>query len=558
MATSTDSFELIWVCRKPGLDVPMEALTRLLAAASARQFGGLTAIIIVQSDGTMPHVLWNNGQFVDPGSGMVTPDPLASFPTTSFWRIFVVNPGSPNDLPTGWTSQGYLFNRIVYVTDALPTAVPSGPATHLKSGTVSPTDRSQTYFSSFIPSILLGTPPPAQPRSDLPPLGPLLKAIVLDGFALVPASIRTLLGVPPAHDGFHSEPLEDDFEMTGGGITASPRSPIKRDACRIRFDLTVITGLWNGAQAAGTVPTFDHTVFQAQSAYRLTAFRWARAVTNRRIGLAVSGGGATSYRLIPVVEKLDRRKVPIDVVGGMSGGASFCAYYARDGMAGLGQYENAGNLLSIAGVLFAGVTSQPIESGMDWLFQGTTLQDLEVRFVPVTTALPPSGRPVGHAVVRGTLGAAVRASGALPVFFARTVKHGVVYTDGSMTAQIPARALPDYGADYVFACNSIPGPDRRNLLSDWPGGEILYRFTFVGPMLDLFASNAFLLHQIGRDAGLWAHQFIDATPVNGSVLEIFEWWRAAALVKEARNDPLLRHGVALCAKIWKHVRKDPT
>jgi hypothetical protein len=54
--------------------------------------------------------------------------------------------------------------------------------------------------------VLVVNPSPAQPRSSLPPLGSLLKAILADGFALMPASLRHLLGVPAAHDGFRSEP----------------------------------------------------------------------------------------------------------------------------------------------------------------------------------------------------------------------------------------------------------------------------------------------------------------------------------------------------------------
>src|SRR5207249_2953727 len=155
------------------------------------------------------------------------------------------------------------------------------------------------------------------------------------------------------------------------------------------------------------------------------------------------------------------------------------AYYCRDGTEGLSEYTGAGNLVSIVGALMAGLTSQLIESGMDWAFRDTTLDDLEVRLIAVTTALPEVGPPEARAVIHGTLGEAVRVSGALPLFFARAVKGGVVYTDGATSTQIPARALPNYGADYVFACNSIPGPDRRNPLSDWPCGECVYRFTYM-------------------------------------------------------------------------------
>ena len=50
-------WELIWMCRKRGMLVPMEALTRTLAAASAYQFGGLTAIVIIRNGALWP-VTW--------------------------------------------------------------------------------------------------------------------------------------------------------------------------------------------------------------------------------------------------------------------------------------------------------------------------------------------------------------------------------------------------------------------------------------------------------------------------------------------------------------------
>src|SRR5262245_31798157 len=107
-------WELIWMCQKPGLNAPMEALTRLLAAASARQFGGLTAIVIVRGGGLVL-AMWNNGSFQEPPQPMPSPIGPGTFSVNHFYRIFVVNPASPNTLPAGVTASG--FDRIVYVTD---------------------------------------------------------------------------------------------------------------------------------------------------------------------------------------------------------------------------------------------------------------------------------------------------------------------------------------------------------------------------------------------------------------------------------------------------------
>src|SRR5439155_10516338 len=123
-------------------------------------------------------------------------------------------------------------------------------------------------------------------------------------------------------DKFRSELLDDEFARTPAGISARPRSRLKRDSCRLRLDVSEIAGLWDQAQSTGTVESFHDTVFLKHPAYRRTAGRWARAVTNRRVGLAVSGGGATSYRRVPLIGMLEARGAPIDVGGGVSGGAS--------------------------------------------------------------------------------------------------------------------------------------------------------------------------------------------------------------------------------------------
>jgi predicted acylesterase/phospholipase RssA len=540
-------WEVIWVCARPGMTAPLEALTRLLADAAARQFEGMTAIVL---PATSEYVMWVGGAFTPPAT-LALPIGGSTFDVNSFYRIFVVNPVDPTVLPPAFTTA---FDRIVYLTDEPPVAVPPALAARLKTGAISATDPSQTYFSSFIPSVVLDGPALPPPRSDLPPIGSVLSAVVRDAFGLVPAPVRALLGIPPDDDGFQSEPLDDQVTLTAGGITASPRAPLERDTCRLRFDLADVERLWNDAQSTGTVQVFHQA---ARAAHGTTADRWARAVTNRRVGMAISGSGATSYRMVPVLQDLDHKAVPVDVFGGISGGAALGAYYCRDGQTGLTRYTRAGNRLSLASLLFAAATSQPMESGIDWAFHETTLDDLEVRFVPVTTALPEDGPPEAHAVVRGTLGAAVRASGAFPLFFARTVKHGIVYADGAMSAQIPARALPDYGADYVFACNSVPGPDSRNPLHRWPGGELLYRFTWVGRLLDAFVSGEFLFQRIGREAGEWAHEFIEMSPNGTSILEIFRWDQAGTLVARGRKDGRAKEGVVRCQQFWQGVRIDP-
>jgi predicted acylesterase/phospholipase RssA len=175
----------------------------------------------------------------------------------------------------------------------------------------------------------------------------------------------------------------------------------------------------------------------------------------------VSGGGACSYRVVPLLRLLHERAVPIDLVSGVSGGALLGAYYCAEGLAGLDRLISRGWLYQ-AVVTGAMLDSRVVERVVDADLGRRCVDDLPVRFVPVTTALRGAAPPQAHAVVGGTLGQAVRVSGSAPLGFAPSTYGGVRFADGATSAPVPARALCDYGADFVIAANSVPAPACSN------------------------------------------------------------------------------------------------
>jgi hypothetical protein len=68
---------------------------------------------------------------------------------------------------------------------------------------------------------------------------------------------------------------------------------------------------------------------------RETVLRWARAVTDRRVGLALGGGGAWGYGHVALLRALAERGVPIDALSGASFGSVIGSYFAAQGVAGL-------------------------------------------------------------------------------------------------------------------------------------------------------------------------------------------------------------------------------
>src|SRR5262249_21784913 len=128
-----------------------------------------------------------------------------------------------------------------------------------------------------------------------------------------------------------------DGGRTGARGTRA-RWRLRRDLCRVRLDARVL--------AAAPWP-------EVWQRHRATAERWARAVTNRRVGVALSGGGACAYRTLPLLRALAAAGVPLDVVSGVSGGALMGAYLCAGGVAGLARAERRGRrfLLTMLGAI---------------------------------------------------------------------------------------------------------------------------------------------------------------------------------------------------------------
>jgi predicted acylesterase/phospholipase RssA len=572
--------ELILLCQAPGVGAPMEALAHLLASSVEQLFvppttkpvnpqkaqGRVWSGLVVTGSGIAQLKKWENGSFVEHGAwdqytwewlGSRRPNfrsqsnsaaqPRNSPPTEkkiwselelrakAFGRLFFVRDRAPNVLPNGL--RNLKFHRIVYVTRDLPPSIPEYLAAYLVHDVQNCADESNPYFSSFIPTIILdGTLRPARSRN--PSVISLISPILSDVFGLKQ---------PSGH--FRTEPIDSDAVLTLSGPALSPRSRLKRDLCRVAFDPATLQDLWR--QADNGYKPFIPLVSAARPAYVATAQRWARAVTNRQVGLALSGGGASSFRGVPLLRFLHDRKVPVDVVGSSSGGSLLAAYYCRDGLDGLKRYVRGASQSGWSG-LVAQISSQIIETALDWIFRDTRVEELEVRFVPLTMALADGAPPEARAVVNGTLGEAVRVSGSLPLFFARTKKRGTVYSDGSLITPLPVRALPYYGADLVFAFSSIPGPAEANPLVDWPGADLFYMLPFTARFVDMWVANAFFLQDVTQAVASDAAVFIQASSSDASMIEIMRFDQAERIVRKSETDRRVQMGAEACAQRWSN------
>jgi predicted acylesterase/phospholipase RssA len=258
-----------------------------------------------------------------------------------------------------------------------------------------------------------------------------------------------------------------------------------------------------------------------------------------------------------LLEMLAYKGVPIDVISGISGGALVGAYYCRMGQAGLDLCVERGPSFQrrILAALFDG---RWFRQAIDADLGCAPVDDVEVRFVPVATALRDGQAPEARVISGGTLGEAVHASGAAPGLFSPMCRAGAVpsdevirYTDGVSSRLIPARAVAQYGADLVIAYNTIPTPERRNPFDDCWLGRWIYDNTPASRGIDFGVSWLFMLAQCSREVAEDAHHFIEPVEENEPFTTAFRFDRAAAIVKEARADITLINEAKACADRWK-------
>src|SRR5262249_22713181 len=299
---------LIWMCETEDLHAPLEALAQLLAASIARDFEEPSATLNLDE---MSLAVWRGDRYYQvrltltdkADETAIIRAILAALDAVldaPFYHVFVVRPSRANTLPMAFTP--LTFHRIVYVTTTVPTRIPGELERRLKPEARNRSSPSDPYFSSFIPSIVPTTPrPSSSPTSRLSAVRAACLRLIGDFF-----------GCP---GGFQVQALPIDQE--GNTTDARAGSRLVRDACRVRIDLAHLAAMWEDWKAQA--PPTPFPVFAAFAAYEATVSHWARAVTSRLVGLALSGGGASSYRMVPLIDRLRQLAVPIDVLSGVSG-----------------------------------------------------------------------------------------------------------------------------------------------------------------------------------------------------------------------------------------------
>lgn len=322
-------------------------------------------------------------------------------------------------------------------------------------------------------------------------------------------------------------------QMYGSTALTPPAWPL--DAVRLRFegDPTLI------------VPTPPETNLESLS-------RWGRAVTKRRVGVAIGGAGAQSYIGIPFIQQLRDAGVPIDVMSGSSTGAFITAFYAALGDAGLTRMLYGNNVIGW-GVFFALVNNMPLTWWLAWSTHFLDLGELGQPTIAVSTSADQ-----GDAVhmTTGLAGKRLMASGSMPPFVATYVGNNRLL-DGGLSQDVPTAVLQAAGASLVIAAQSIPRIMPVPTLPDFVPVPYLTKYAItLNPfvrLLDGYRGFITLFRQAAHSQEQYAQVFYNATTLFSSA---GTWFAGRRIAYEAANSQALQDAILESVALWNELLED--
>ena len=185
-------------------------------------------------------------------------------------------------------------------------------------------------------------------------------------------------------------------------------------------------------------------------------FKRLRKRPSRKVGLALSGGGARGLAHIGVIKVLERENVPIDLLAGTSMGGIVAALYAT-GLSAREMEQVAQRISSPRQLLTLVDRTLPrrgllqgrkvVEYLAQWMGE-LTFDQLKIPLALVAADLNGCQKVV---LQEGSVLDAVRATIALPGLLAPLERDGQLLVDGGLMDNLPVDIVRQMGADVVIA-----------------------------------------------------------------------------------------------------------
>jgi predicted acylesterase/phospholipase RssA/CRP-like cAMP-binding protein len=209
--------------------------------------------------------------------------------------------------------------------------------------------------------------------------------------------------------------------------------------------------------------------------------RLARVITNRTVGLVLSGGGAKGFAHLGVVRALEAAGVPIDAAGGTSIGAVMAGAVAAGWDAPTREAKAITNFAETRFLLGLTLPIVSLSSGRRLTgllrhpdnFGERAIEDLPRPFFCVSTNLSRGG-PVVHR--QGPLWWAVRASISIPGVLPPVWSEGDLLADGGIVDDVPVGVMASDLAHRVVAVDLQPpevGPTTSEFSPTVSGWRLL-------------------------------------------------------------------------------------
>ncbi len=190
-------------------------------------------------------------------------------------------------------------------------------------------------------------------------------------------------------------------------------------------------------------------------------------MSNTRIGLALSSGGARGAAHVGVLKVLEEAGIVPDIIVGASMGAELGGAYAAgipiSELEGLLQSASFGRVVKSLLPTFpwSGWSSgNAIRRFLKDLLGDRMIEELPIRFAAVVTNLE-SGLPI--TVTEGSLVEAIRTSLSVPGLFTPVWLNGHLCIDGGVSNPLPIDATRALGADVVIAVDVLVEPSEVKL-----------------------------------------------------------------------------------------------